>query len=63
MAGRPTDRKLRLLHILKEEAQVDADVATWIVEADEGPQCESPADLAKFGGQLRWKPALRQTSW
>ena len=48
MASRPADKKLRLHHILTIEAGVDENIAKWIAEAEHGPQCESPADVAKL---------------
>ena len=50
-AARPMEKRERLLHILMKEAEVEESVAKWIVEADAGPQCESPADFAKLWTQ------------
>ena len=36
--ARPTDKKLRLKHILVEEAGVEEAVATWIMENEKVPQ-------------------------
>jgi len=46
--ARPTDKKLRIRHILVNEASVDEDVVKFMMEAEAGPQIECPADLAKL---------------
>ena len=48
MANRPSDKKLRLVHILVQEAEVTASIAEWIISHEDGPQCESPADFAQL---------------
>ena len=48
MSARPSDKTLRLLHILKEDARVPPEVAEWIVRNEAGPLCESPADFAQL---------------
>lgn len=47
-AARPTEKKERLLHILVHEAAVEEAIARWIIEDENGPQCESPADYAQL---------------
>ena len=48
MSARPADKALRLRHILEVEAQLSHDVAEYLMTSDQGPQLESPADLAKL---------------
>ena len=55
--ARPTDKKLRIRHILINEASVDEDVVKFMMDAEAGPQIECPADLAKL-----WTEAT-STSW
>ena len=48
MSARPADKKLRLRHILEIEAQVGRDATEFLMTSDQGPQLESPVDLAKL---------------
>ena len=48
MSSRPTDKQLRLKHILVQEAEVQDEIADWIINHTDGPQCESPADFAQL---------------
>ena len=56
MAARPVEKKSRLHHILVVEAGVAENIAKWITDDEEGPQCESPADFAKL-----WSTATMAT--
>ena len=48
MSARPADKKLRLTHIFVQEAGVPDNIADWILNHVDGPQCESPADFAQL---------------
>ena len=48
MTTRPAEKILRLRHILEVEASVPANVADFLIKSEDGPQLESPADLAKL---------------
>ena len=56
MAAHPVEKKSRLHHILVVEAGVAENIAKWITDDEEGPQCESPADFAKL-----WSTATMAT--
>ena len=48
MTTRPTDEIQRFRHILEVEAKVDSKVADFLITHQDGPQLESPTDLAKL---------------
>ena len=57
MTTRPAEKILRLRHILEVEASVPAQVADFLIKSEDGPQLESPADLAKL-----WDSATARAS-